>query len=154
MTWLRLQMRTTITRMRIVRTMRAPVTTPIRVSTVTELGGSVPSWFAFSLDSRAEEEVMKVVSMVDMVVVVVVVVVVGKHSGGMGSPNNLLQLMNRWDPSVADIALMAFMLSSLLITSTCLVFLMVNEPVLSLRKIQSLMMTLLVLSMVTLDGGR
>ena len=145
-------MRTTITMMRIVRTTRAPVTTPARVSTVTELGESVLSWF--SLDSRAEEEVLKVVSMVDMVVVVVVVVVVGKHSGGTGSPSNLLQLMKRWDPSVADIALMAFMLSSLLITSTCLVFLIVIEPVLSLRKIQSLMITLLVLSMVTLVGGK
>jgi hypothetical protein len=93
--------------------------------------------------------------MVDIVVVVVVVVVVvGKHSGAIGSPSNLLQLMNRWDPSLADIAFMALMLSSLLMTSTCLVFLILKDPEDSLRKIQSLMMTLLVLSIVTLLGGR
>ena len=154
MKWFLLHTRTTIAKRRMVKITKAPVTTPTNVSTATESEGlSLPS-FEFSLERMADDDVSNVVSMVDIVVVVVVVVVVCKHSGAIGSPSNLLQLMNRWDPSLADIALMAFMLSSLLMTSTCLVFLILTDPEDSLRKMQSLMMTLLVLSIVTLLGGR
>jgi hypothetical protein len=139
---------------RIVKTTKAPMTTLTNVSTATESEESFLPSFEFSLERRADDDVRNVVSMVAIVVVVVVVVVVGKHSGAIGSPSNLLQLMNRWDPSLADIALMAFMLSSLLMTSTCLVFLILKDPEDSLRKIQSLMMTLLVLSIVILLCGR
>ena len=154
MKWFLLHTRTTITMIRMVKTTKAPVTTPTNVSTATESEESSLPSLEFSLKRSADDEVRNVVSMVAIVVVVVVVVVVGKHSGEIGSPSNLLQLMNRWDPSLADIALMAFMLISLLMTSTCLVFLILTDPEDSLRKMQSLMMTLLVLSIVTLLGGR
>ena len=133
---------------RIVKTTKAPVTTLNNVCTATKSEESCFPSFEFSLERRAEDDVRNAVSME------AIVVVVGKHSGAIGSPSNLLQLMNRWDPSLADIALMALMLSSLLMTSTCLVFLILTDPEDSLRKIQSLMMTLLVLSIVTLLGGR
>ena len=70
------------------RIMRAPVTTPTRVSTLTPACCSlVCRW-----DNTAEEgEDVSAITLVpiSVVVVVVVVVVVGKHSGATGSPSSL-----------------------------------------------------------------
>ena len=157
------------------RMTRAPVTTPTRVSTVTP----PPAWLSLVCrwDNTAEEgedEVSAIISATTSVVVVVedVVVVVGKHSGATGSPSSLvgteyddflqsceltlhlLQLMNKWEPSDVETALMALRLSSLWTTSTRLVWLTVMELGYILKKMQSLMITLLVFFITRLEGGR
>ena len=152
----------------------APVTTPTSVSsgTLSVLTWRISSWPGW--DNRAEEEVNWGTTVTASSVVVVgggVVVVVGRHSGATGSPgedycskefsdqsdvspSNLLQLMTRWDPSEVDTALIALTLIWLLITSTILVLDTITELEYILRKMQSLIMTLLVVSTITLCGGR
>ena len=67
-------------------TLRVPTTTPRRLWSPEDELVVVEAW---EPTASAEEGVLAVVVVVEVVVVVVVVVVVGRHSGGIGSPNSL-----------------------------------------------------------------